>query len=90
MSQALGEIDRAAVERVQQDAVPLAERWGADPDVDNEVDEGPAQGCHVLGLRGRHVGKVHAADRAPARHGHVGLDHVQAVPDGFGEPVPAE
>ena len=50
MAQAFGEIDGAAVDRVEQEAVSLAEGRGADPDVDDEVDEGPGQGGDVLGL----------------------------------------
>ena len=41
VAQAFGEVDGAVVHGVEQDAVPLPERRGPHPDVDDEVDERP-------------------------------------------------
>ena len=87
--EALGDVDRAAVDVVEQDRVPLAEGRRSDPDVDDEVEDRAVGGGHVLGLARRDVGEVDAADDAALRDRGVALREVEAVSDRLLEAVEA-
>ena len=90
VAEALGEVDGAPVDGVEQHRVPLTEGRRAHPQVDDEVDERARHGGHVLGLPDGHVGEVDPSHRAAGGDRHVGLHHVEPVPDDLGEVVAAE
>ena len=84
--QALGEVDRAAVDGVEQHAVPLAERRRADADVDDEVQR-RTRPTHVTYLACPGGTSAKWIPRTVPREldRDVGLLDVSAVADGFGE-----
>ena len=79
MAETLGEVHLAAVDVVEQHAVPLAERRRADADVDDDVERGAADARDVLGLTRRDVGEVDAPQHAGGRDRAVGLGELEVV-----------
>ncbi len=89
VAQTFPDIHRAAVHGVESYGVPPAEGRGPDPDVDHDVEPGPAGARHVLRLPGRHVGEVHAAQHTTRRHRRVALRQQQRVSNRGRDPVGA-
>jgi hypothetical protein len=88
-----GQVHGVAIDVVQPDGVPGAERGGADPQIHYDVEDRPGHAGDVLGLAGRNVGEVDPAHGAPSRHRAVRLRQPQRMPDRLRErlvPVPLQ
>jgi hypothetical protein len=81
------QVQRAPVGGVELDALPLAERGRALPDVDHHVEYRAGHAHQVLGLAGRYVGEVHAAHRVARGHRQVGLGQLEGPAGRGGEQV---
>ena len=87
MPQALGQVDGAPVDGIQQHGLPLPERRGADADVDDDVEQRSGDRGDLLRLRRRHVGEVDAAHGPSRGHRDVGLHDLRTVAEALGQQV---
>ena len=81
------EVHRARRCGVELDGLDQPVGRRADPDVDDDVEQRPAGAVDVLGLAGRDVGEVHAADHAAGRDALVDLRDVQVEAQRLAEGV---